>query len=301
MAKNLLNKYVWLVETIYKAKRITFEEINEKWLENDMSEGVELALRTFHKWRIAAEEMFGLIIECERKGGYHYYIANSDDIKSGSLRSWLLNTLSVSNLLIDNQVLKDRIILEDVSSGQDYLAPILEAMKKNLAIHITYHSYWKEESFSFDVEPYAVKLFKQRWYLIARSPYYDKIMIYAIDRICDMEIKRDKFKMPKGFIPSEFFDDYYGIIANTDSKVQKIILKLSAGQANYLRSLPLHQSQKEIECHKEYSLFELHLCPEFDFQQEILSMGEDVEVMEPQWLRKEFAGKIKRMWNIYNG
>lgn len=63
MAKNLLNKYVWLVETIYKAKRITFEEINEKWLENDMSEGVELALRTFHKWRIAAEEMFGLIIK----------------------------------------------------------------------------------------------------------------------------------------------------------------------------------------------------------------------------------------------
>ena len=157
MAKNLLNKYVWLVETIYKAKRITFEEINEKWLENDMSEGVELALRTFHKWRIAAEEMFGLIIECERKGGYHYYIANSDDIKSGSLRSWLLNTLSVSNLLIDNQVLKDRIILENVSSGQEYLAPIFEAMKKNLALHITYQSYWKEESFSFDVEPYKIQ------------------------------------------------------------------------------------------------------------------------------------------------
>ena len=80
MAKNLLNKYVWLVETIYKAKRITFEEINEKWLENDISEGVELALRTFHKWRIAVEEMFGLIIECERKGGYHYYIANTHNV-----------------------------------------------------------------------------------------------------------------------------------------------------------------------------------------------------------------------------
>jgi len=300
MAKNLLNKYVWLVETIYKAGRITFEEINEKWLDNDMSEGVGLALRTFHKWRIAAEEMFGLIIECERKGGYHYYIANSDEIKSGSLRSWLLNTMSVSNLLMDNQNLKDRIILEDIPSGQDYLAPIFEAMKKNQVIHITYHSYWKEESFSFDVEPYAVKLFKQRWYLMARSPYYDKIMIYAIDRICDMETKGDKFKMPKNFVPSEFFDNYYGIIANTESKVQKIVLKLSAGQANYLRSLPLHRTQKEIECQAEYSLFELHLCPEFDFQQEILSMGDDVEVMEPLWLRKEIAGKIKRMWNKYS-
>ena len=93
---NLLNKYVWLVETIYKAKRITFEEINERWLDNEISEGVELALRTFHKWRIAVEEMFGLIIECERKGGYHYYIANAEELKSGRIRNWLLNTISVA-------------------------------------------------------------------------------------------------------------------------------------------------------------------------------------------------------------
>ena len=136
MAKNLLNKYVWLVETIYKAKRITFEEINEKWLDNDMSEGVELALRTFHKWRIAVEEMFGLVIECERKGGYHYYIENANEIKSGSLRSWLLSTISVSNLLIENQNMKDRILLEDVPSGQEYLSTIIEAMKKNNVIRI---------------------------------------------------------------------------------------------------------------------------------------------------------------------
>lgn len=109
MAKNLLNKYVWLVETIYKAKRITFEEINEKWLDNDMSQGVELALRTFHKWRIAAEEIFGLAIECERKGGYHYYIANANELKKGNIRNWLLNTVSVSNLLVDNLHVRKRL------------------------------------------------------------------------------------------------------------------------------------------------------------------------------------------------
>ena len=101
MAKNLLNKYVWLVETIYKAKRITFEEINARWQNSDLSEGEELPLRTFHKWRISVEELFGLIIDCDRRGGYHYYIDNADDLKNGSLRSWLLNTISVSNLLID--------------------------------------------------------------------------------------------------------------------------------------------------------------------------------------------------------
>ncbi len=62
MAKNLLNKYVWLVETIYKAKKISFEEINQLWLDNDMSEGKPLALRTFHKWRVAIEEMFVVVL-----------------------------------------------------------------------------------------------------------------------------------------------------------------------------------------------------------------------------------------------
>ena len=141
MSKNLLNKYVWLVETIYKAKRITFEEINEKWLENEISEGLDLALRTFHKWRIAVEEMFGLIIDCERKGGYHYYITNSDELKNGSIRNWLLNTISVSNVLIDNQHMKDWILLENIPSGQEYLADIIGAMKKGQCINMTYQSY----------------------------------------------------------------------------------------------------------------------------------------------------------------
>lgn len=300
MAKNLLNKYIWLVETIYKAKRITIEEINEKWLDTEMSEGVELALRTFHKWRIAVEEIFGLIIDCERKGGYHYYIQNEDEIKSGSIRSWLLNTISVSNLLIDNQQMKDRILLEEIPSGHKYLSVVIDAMKAGLPLNITYRSYWRDESTTFGAEPYCVKLFKQRWYMVARSPYYDKVLIYSLDRILDMKILIDKkFKMPKSFNPSEFFGECYGVIADDGTNLENIKLKVSAGQTNYFRSLPLHHSQQEIETTNEYSIFELKIRPTFDFQQEVLRNGENVEVLAPQWLRKEIAGKIRRMWNKY--
>ena len=269
-------------------------------MDNDMSEGVELALRTFHKWRIAVEELFGLVIECERKGGYHYYIENASEIKNGSLRSWLLSTISVSNLLIDNQSMKDRILLEDVPSGQEYLSTIIEAMKKNYVIQITYQSYWRDESNTFNVEPYCIKLFKQRWYLLAWNPYYEQLMIYAVDRIYDIELLKDqKFKMVDDFKASEFFENFYGIITNTDAEPIDIRLKLSSGQANYLRSLPLHSTQKEIERSSEYSIFQLHLCPEFDFHQEVLSMGEDIEVLEPLSLREEIAGNIERMLNKY--
>ena len=300
MPSNLINKYVWLVETIYKAQRITFEEINERWIRSEISEGLELPLRTFHKWRIAVEEMYGLIIECERKGGYHYYIANAEELKTGGIRNWLLNTISVSNLLIENQHLKDRILLEEIPSGQDYLADIIEAMKKGCCITITYQSYWRDESNTFIVEPYCVKLFKQRWYVAARNPYYNKVMIYSLDRILHLELLADeRFKMPDSFNPMKYFGEYYGVIIDSDYDVEKVKLKVSAEQANYLRSLPLHHSQQEIQQTGEYSIFELKIRPAYDFIQEILLHGEDVEVLEPLWLRKEVAQKVERMWNKY--
>ena len=301
MAKNLLNKYVWLVETIYKAKRITFEEINEKWLANDLSEGIELALRTFHKWRIAAEEMFGLTIECERKGGYHYYIANAHELKGGNIRNWLLNTISVSNVLIDNQHMKDRIMLEEIPSGQEYLYDIIEAMKHSQIINMTYQSYWRVKSNNFNVEPYCVKLFKQRWYLVARSIYNNKVMIYSLDRILTLDILADdKFKMPDSFNPTEYFGEYYGVIIDEEQTVEEVKLKVSIAQANYLRSLPMHHSQQEIERTSEFSIFRMTVRPTYDFQQEILKNGEDIEVLEPLWLRNKIADKIKGMWNKYN-
>lgn len=299
MAKNLLGKYVWLVETIYDAGHITLEEINRKWIDDGM-DNKEIPLRTFHKWRIAAEEMFGLVIDCERKGGYHYYISNADEIEDGGLRGWLLSTISVSNLLLDSQQLKDRILLEDIPSGVKYLPMIIKAMKSNSVICITYQSYWREDSNAFNVHPYCIKLFKQRWYMIALSPYYNKIMIYSLDRILDLTPVQEKFCLPEDFEPSAFFQDYYGVIAGTSRKAEKVTIKVAAGQANYLRSLMLHPTQKETERNNEHSIFQYHLCPEYDFIMELLSQGEDVEVLEPMWLREEIAGKVSRLNAKYN-
>ena len=299
MAKNTINKYVWLAETIYRAKKISFEEINRHWLDSDISDGETLSIRTFHKWRVAIEEMFGLIIENENSGQYRYYIQNSDELKSGSMRSWLFNTLTVSNLMMDSVSIKDKILFEEIPDGEQYLPIILEALKKNLVLGMTYQSYWRDDANTFEIEPYCLKAFKQRWYLVARSPYYDKIMIYSLDRVKWLGLTDKNFKYPKNFYPEEFFDDCFGIIADKKVKVETVKLKVSAGQANYLRSLTLHQTQKEIERTDEYSIFNVRLRPTFDFRQEILSQGCDIEVLEPKWFRDEVAEISKHMWNKY--
>lgn len=299
MAKNTVNKYVWLVDTIYKAKKISFEDINRRWLENDMSEGDALSIRTFHKWRIAIEEMFGLVIENEQGGQYRYYIQNADELKNGSMRSWLFNTLTVSNLMLDSMSIKDKVLFEEIPDGEQYLPAILEALKKNLVLGMTYQSYWRDEANTFEVEPYCLKAFKQRWYLVARSPYYDKVMIYALDRVQWLGLTDKSFKYPKNFNAEDFFEDCFGIIADHNVSIETVKIKVSAGQANYLRSLTLHQTQREIERTDEYSIFTVRLRPTFDFRQEILSQGCDIEVLSPKWFRDEMAEISKQMWNKY--
>ena len=124
--------------------------------------------------------------------------------------------------------------------------------------------------------------------------------VYALDRINHLHATDGKFELPKDWTAEDFFDGCFGIIAEQSVEIQPVKLKVSASQANYIRDLKMHESQEEIERNDEYSIFTLRLRPEYDFQQELLWNGEDMEVLEPQWLRKEIAGKIKRMWNKYN-
>ena len=300
MAKNLINKYVWLVNTIYQAKKISLKGINQRWLETDMSEGVEIPRRTFDNWKNAAEEMFGLVILCDKRDGDRYYIENREVLEDDGLQRWLLNTMSVNNTLLENKSLSDRILLENIPSGQDFLALVMEAMKKSKVIKITYKGYWSEHEHKFPVAPYCIKLFRQRWYLVGNSIYEDKIRIYSLDRVWEASLTEEPFKYPKDFSPEVYFQDSFGIIRDDEIEVETVKLKVNADQSNYLRSLPLHSSQEEIETNADYSIFTLQVRPTFDFQQELLWNGDALEVLEPKWLRKEIAGVVKRMWNNYN-
>lgn len=302
MATNILNKYVWLVETIYNAGRITFKEINRKWIRTEMSEGVELSVRTFHKWRIAIEELFDLDIECDRQGGFYYYIYNTDDLRQWNIRNWLLKTISVGNQIKDSRHIKDRILLEDIPSGEMYLSQVIEAMKNFNHIGLTYKSYRRGECRSYVIYPYFIKLFKQRWYVVSKDTESGSVKTFSLDRIVSMEIKTDtKFEMPEDFDCAGLFCDSFGIMLRDDIKPETIKLKAYGEQANYMRSLPLHKSQREVENNRNYSVFTLRVSPTIDFIQEILRWGEQLEVLEPQWLRNEIYDRLKNAMEKYSG
>lgn len=287
MAKDLFNRYIWLVDTIYRADGITFEEINEKWLRNSMSEGLDLPLKTFHNHRKAIEDMFDINIVCDKRGGYKYYIENADDMEKGGVRTWLLNTFAVNNLINESHHLKRRIVFEQIPSGQNFLTPVIEAMRDGMSIEIKYKSFWRQDEYTTEVEPYFVKVFKQRWYLIARNKIKDAIRIYALDRIHALTQTGNAFVMPKDFSPEEYFYNSFGIISQDNCPPEIVELKVYGTQKEYFRTLPLHHSQEEVENAGGYSIFRYYLSPTYDFIQEILSHGCEVEVLSPQHLRDE--------------
>lgn len=303
--QSLISKYVWIIETIYLQRKISFKELNDKWINDfDISRGIEIPKRTFNNWRYAIWDIFGINILNENCGDYCYYIENEDDINDNSICSWLYNTLCVGHILANSQNIKERILLEHIPSSQKYLQPIIKAMKNNNIININYHSYNKDEENNIYVQPYCIKLFRLRWYLVGKpshSHHYEQgLRIYALDRIHNLTTTEDTFKIPEEWNAEDFFTGCFGIIADHKTDMQNVKIKASAQQANYIRDLKIHESQEEIERNDEYSIFKYFLRPEFDFIQEILWNGDDVEVIEPNWLRNEITEKIKRMLNNYN-
>lgn len=287
----LFNRYVWLVDTIYRAGRISFEEINERWQRSSLNDtGEELPLKTFHNHKNAIQQMFDINIECDRKAGYFYYIEHAEDMERGGVRTWLLNTFAVNHLINESHHLKRRILFEEIPSGQRYLTQIIEAMRDNLTLELTYQSFWNEKPTQFEVEPFCVKVFRQRWYVVARSVTDGRLRIYSLDRIVSLQTTDHPFTLPDDFDPEAYFADSFGVTVDEDYSVGRVRVRVQGIQRQYIRTLPLHASQKEVETAEDASVFEFYLRPTLDFQQELLTHAvnakEDIEVLEPQWLRE---------------
>ena len=282
----LFKEYIWLVKTIFNAKAISFSDLNIRWVETDMSGGVEMSRTTFYRHKCAIEDMFGIYIECDRKNGNKYYIGNEEVLREDSIQNWMISTLSVSNMLGESQSLQHRILLENIPSGDGKLQLVINAMKENRQVMMTYRRYGSPASNSFTLAPYCIKLFHQRWYLLGclSNGFW---VTFSFDRMEEVKMTPTKFKLPEDFDASEYFSESYGIVVNDKVKTERIVLRAYGYEPYNLRDLPLHHTQREINKTEDYSDFELRLKPTTDFMTKLFSRGEWLEVLEPQSLAEE--------------
>lgn len=297
---SLILKYIWVVKTIHRAGRITLKELNEKWRSNvDLSRGEDLPRQTFDRWKSGILDLFGILIDCEQRGGYHYYIANPKELSEGKLRTWLLNTYGTAETLSSNLSIHDRILTENIPSSQDHLSTVLEAMKSNNMLHITFKAFTMKEPKRFLVEPYCVKMSAQRWYMLARNTEHKNLRLYSLDRIEAVEISNTRFVLPDDFNAKDYFAEFFGIVLDESVPLQTIILRADKYHQNYMRTLPLHPTQREIFACDDYADFELRLRPTYDFYMKLMSFGNMIKVLEPKTLQEEICKWLENTIEMY--
>ena len=297
MARNLINRYVWLVDTISRYGRITLKDLNDAWLRSNISEGKPLARRTFFHYRDSVEEMFDINIQCD-KSTFEYYIDDSGGESNARLQSWLVDSVSMSGMLSNAHDISERIILENVPSARQHLPVIIDALKQNHRISFSYKSYTRSRpTDGIVLEPYFVKIFKQLWYVIGFNVKEKQIKTYSLDRMSSLTMLPDAFEMPDNINPSEFFKDCFGIITNRN-RAKRIVLRVEPTQAKYLRALPLHSSQQE-EIHDQYSLFSYKMRITYDLKEEIMSHGASIEVLEPVELKTLIRTELEEALKNY--
>lgn len=286
MARTFFNRYIWLVDTIRRARYITLHEISNKWQRSSLNEtGAPLPERTFFNHCKEISEQFGIEIKYVKPKGY--CIANEDELGEDGLRNWMLNSISVNNTVRESADMRSRIIFEDIPSGFRYLNDIIEAMKMGKVLRIEYHDYDKDNASSVQLSPYCVKLFHQRWYVLGKVETYKQPRLFSLDRIVDLEILDSSFRLPKSFDAKQFFDEHYGVVIDDEIPPQRVLLKVTPQQWKYLQSLPLHKSQRELESNDQWSILEYHMAPTWDLAMELMKYYDKVEVLEPESLRNE--------------
>lgn len=287
----IFRQHTWLIETIRQEKEISLSRLSELWKETEMSGGMPLSRTTFNRHRDDIMDMFGVIIECNRKNRGRYYIFNSRVLEENTVQNWMLSTLSVTNLLGDNNSLYNRILLETVPSADGYLRTIIKAMRKNQQISMTYKRYGAAAAKSFVASPYCLKMYNRRWYALMNAKTEKTkepcLLVFSLDRIGQLEILPDKFTLPEGFDAASFFEECFGVVIGDGTEATTIRLRAFGREQYSLQDLPINSSQRMIEQKDDHTDFELRLRPTTDFKAFLASKGQWLVVLSPHTLAED--------------
>ena len=293
--KELINKYIWIVDTLTRYDRLSRDEINDLWKRSAYGDGNEMPQRTFYYYRRGIEENFHIDILCDKAG--RYYIDPRQKQQNRAVTNWLLESYAANSAMKESAIPTNRVSVEDVPSAREYLPAVLGAIGDSSKIKFTYAGFSRsipEQDIIF--HPYFVKRYKQRWYMIGLKEKSNDIRTYALDRVKKMITLGQHFNMPD-ITPEPFFSNLIGI---TDSKanIRTVKIMTTSRQAKYFRALPFHASQEE-QINDNYSIFTYKLKINYELVHELLSYGNSLKVLEPPELVSYVMAELKSTISLY--
>ena len=300
MVSELIDKYIWLVQTFIDAgeRGLSLPEIADRWTAR--YGGESYPRRSFNNHREAVAEVFGIEIACNRSTNRYYIDAGESAVDKRQSVDWLVNTFTVNNLLtLSKERLSGRVSVEDIPSGQKWLVSVMQSMLDNTEMELHYRKYMSEDEEVRHIRPYAVKEFAKRWYIVAYSEEASALRVYAMDRILALKPTGEKFKMPKGFQVDDLFESSYGIYLPEGEEPVLVKLRTTLREAAYLQDLPLHPSQVFLGSEGDFCLFALRVIPNPNFIMELVKHGGRLEILEPESLREQVKQELRNALKLY--
>lgn len=289
MAANIFGRYIWLINLIRCRPYITFKEISRKWEDSELGNGKPLPWKTFMNHKEAIQSIFDVLISCDAKRGYGYYIEDAKQLEGDTFRRWLIDSYATLNQLQADRKLEKRVSFEKIPSGNRFLQLLFQAIHQNLVVEITHHGFGKSHASTFPVAPYHLKVYNRRWYLVGLSVYSNEIRTYALDRIQKAILTKETFELPKSFDIDKYFEGCVGVITDKNTCIEHVVIKAYGWARKYLTTLPLHDSQHEIASDEESTTFELTVRPTYEFFQLILQQTDQIEIIRPLWVQEEMC------------
>ncbi|MEE1022679.1 MAG: WYL domain-containing protein [Muribaculaceae bacterium] len=297
MARDMISRYVWIVDTLSRYGKLTRVQLNDLWLRSHLSDGRAMPERTFHYYRRSIEQNFHIDIRCNSRG--EYYIDAPDSKRDRAFSNWLIDNHAVGSALQASADLDSRVCIEEVPSAREFLPDVLEAIKHNEKVVFTYAGFSRsrpEPGILF--HPYFLKLYKQRWYMVGLREKSGDIRTYALDRVRELNLSKETFTMPADNPAADIFESIIGI-SSSKAGVKTVRLRADRTQAKYFRALPLHHSQTE-ELHEDYSVFTLRVKLNYELVHEILSCGKSLQVLAPPELKAMVLTELRDTLKLYD-
>lgn len=280
--------YQWIIDTLTKHRHgLTYKEISDLWDRSARySFDKELPNSTFRKYVNDINQRGICKIDCGQ-GNNIYKIVKFDVGYIKQFERWLLDSFALSCKLDNAEAISDRILLEPLPTSY-YIDGVIYAMRHNKLIEIEYKEYGADKAEILHIEPYCIKTYHNRWYILGKRS--SELKVYCLDRVENLEpVSGSTFTINPDFDAEEYFAEYYGVRLDKDVKVERVVLRAHLNERFILERQPIHHSQKLIARGDNYADFELTLRPTFDFVTYLESQGRFIEVLEPQWLRKELV------------
>jgi predicted DNA-binding transcriptional regulator YafY len=296
--KEYIARYLLIINYLKRGKATWNDILNHLETQSEIADyNYVISQRTFQRDISEIRTLWNYDIQNNKSTGYYFI---SEDEEHNNENTHLLDSFNLFNALSLTNNYSDFIQFENrAPKGTEHIYGLLHSIKNKFVTEIQYHKFYESKAESVIVNPYLIKQFKGRWYLLCLKTEINEIRTYALDRILSLDIKKKRFSVSKDFDLVNYFRNCFGIITPDNIKPEKIVFSFNNEQANYIKNYPLHESQKITKSTNDITTFEICVYVTYDLIMELLSYGEEIEIISPENLIKEIVSIHKNILNKY--